>query len=138
MFLEDFWFCIFMRYIDEDDKLIRYSYLLDDDDESLAGEIEFQKNLFDDELSDPELLDAFMNGKARIVKTGENTKFLSEDGFDMFGWMALALLRDEYKRLGGYPENTGFINMKHEEIVMRNADKVNRVLAKKTDTVKPC
>lgn len=79
-----------------------------------------------------------MNGKARIVKTGENTKFLSEDGFDIFGWMALPLLRDEYKRLGGYPENTGFINMKHEEIVMKNADKVNRVLAKKTDTVKPC
>lgn len=52
MFLEDFWFCIFMRYIDEDDKLIRYSYL--------------------------------------------------------------------------------------QEIVMKNADKVNRVLAKKTDTVKPC
>lgn len=137
MFLEDFWFCIFMRYIDEDDKLIRYSYLLDDDDESHAGEIEFEKTLLDDELSDPELLDAFMNGKARIVKTGENKKFLSEDGFDLFGWMALVLLRDEYKRLAGYPENTGFINMKHEERVMDNADTVNRVLAKKTDTVKP-
>ena len=36
MFLNDFWFCIFMRYIDENEELIRYSYLIDSDDESLV------------------------------------------------------------------------------------------------------
>ena len=138
MFLNDFWFCIFMRYIDENVELIRYSYLIDSDDESLAGEIEFDKSLFSHgDRDDPELLDAFIDEKAKIVQMSKGTKFLTEDGFDFFAWLGLVLLHDEYKRLGCFPDDAGFLNAADEEKLQENEEVVKRVLAKKSNSVKP-
>lgn len=138
MFLNDFWFSIFMRYIEEDERLIRYSYLIDSDDESLAGKIEFEKSLFiSGDPDDPELLEAFIDEKAKIVQIGKGAKFLTEDGFDFFVWLGLVLLHDEYKRLGGFPEDAGFLNTADEEKLQENEEVVKRVLAKKSDSVKP-
>lgn len=137
MFLNDFWFCIFMRYIDENEALIRYRYLIDSDDESLAGEIEFEKSLFSHgDLDDPELLDAFIDERAKIVQMSKGTKFLAEDGFDFFAWLGLVLLHDEYKRLGCFPDDAVFLNAAEEKL-QENEEVVKRVLAKKSNSVKP-
>lgn len=137
MFLDDYWFIIYMKYIKEDKELISYSYLVNNDDESLSGIIEFQKSLFDNGITDNELLEAFIDNNARIIKESSAIRFLSEDGFDFFAWLALIMIHGEYIRLGYFPDDVGFLNAKNEEELAENSEVVKNVLAKRSRNVKP-
>lgn len=133
MELEDFWYIISMYYVDETDDTISYHYLIDSEDIEDAGLIKFNKDLNMKAKNDSDLLDAFIEGEAEIIKICQSKSVRTNDDFDMLAWMALVLIMDEHERLGFYPEDAGFLNIKNEDVVQQNSEMISRILSKKSN-----